>query len=109
MLNCLINYGDTTILFYYLELPVFPQFFSPFQGKEGEEYVITIGYSGTCVSLPQVDLLKGSVSVLNDSNIQLQVTETSIVISFSSLTMADDGQYTLYTQNIAGVATTNVS
>ena len=96
-------------IFYPLELPIFPNFFSPFQGKEGEPYNILIRYSETCVTLPTVDLLKDSVSVLNDPNIQLQVTKTNINISFSSLTTADDGQYTLHTQNLAGVATTNVS
>ncbi|KAI6652045.1 Down syndrome cell adhesion molecule-like protein Dscam2 isoform X6 [Oopsacas minuta] len=92
----------------FLELPVFPNFFAPFQGTEGKLYTITLDYSGTCEPLTKIDLLKGSESVENDSNIQLEITDTSVIISFSTLTLSDQASYTLTSENKAGIATTSV-
>lgn len=61
------------------------------------------------MTLPKVDVLKRGVSVENDTNIQIQITNTSITVSFTTLTMADESSYTFNSENIAGIATTTVS
>eukprot|EP00800_Vazella_pourtalesii_P000810 TRINITY_DN10695_c0_g1_i2.p1 TRINITY_DN10695_c0_g1~~TRINITY_DN10695_c0_g1_i2.p1 ORF type:complete len:276 (+),score=35.51 TRINITY_DN10695_c0_g1_i2:200-1027(+) len=90
------------------ELPTFPNFFAPFQGTEGQAYNIMLPYDGTCMTLPKVDVLKRGVSVENDTNIQIQITNTSITVSFTTLTMADESSYTFNSENIAGIATTTI-